>query len=286
MPIDDFIINVYICVDDFIKSLGALRKSGPSPQLTDSEVITMEIVGEFLEMGSDKEIYEYFKNHWIHWFPKLTTRKTFITQAANLYQAKEKLRQFLVRQIAPDNDIFLSDGFPIPTCHKKRVRKKNPLRGEAAFGYCATKDEHYFGFKGHLVTNQNGLIVNYTIAPANIDERDVLPELVSNYQGDLIADKGLIRPELTEELASHSLQLHTPLKSNMKDSRPKGFVCQIMNVRRRIETVIGQLAERFKIQSMRVKDLWHVNVKVGRKILAHTMAFFFAKSLTFDGILN
>ena len=286
MLIDDFIINVFVCVDDFIKSLGALRKSGPSPHLSDSEVITMEIVGEFLEMGSDKEIYEYFKNHWHHWFPKLTTTKTFVTQSSNLYQVKEIFRQFLVLQISPYNDIFLSDGFPIPTCHIKRVRKKNPLRGEASFGYCATKDEHYFGFKGHLVTNQNGLILNFTIAPANVDERDVLPELVSNYQGDLIADKGLIRPELTEELASHNLQLHTPLRSNMKDSRPKGFVYQIMNVRRRIETVIGQLAERFKIQSMRVKDLRHLSVKVGRKILAHTVAFFFANSLAFDGILN
>ncbi len=49
----------------------------------------------------------------------------------------------------------------------------------------AAKDEKYFGFKGHLVTTQQGLIVNFTFTPANVDERDVLPELAQDFQGDI-----------------------------------------------------------------------------------------------------
>jgi hypothetical protein len=41
-----------------------------------------------------------------------------------------------------------------------------------------------------------------------------------------------------------------------------------------VETIIGQFVGRFNIQEIRVKDLLHLAVKVGRKILAHTMAFF------------
>jgi hypothetical protein len=52
MPIEDFIIKVYVCVDDFIKQLEKLRKHGFEPKLSDSEVLTMEIVGEFLGLGS------------------------------------------------------------------------------------------------------------------------------------------------------------------------------------------------------------------------------------------
>jgi Transposase DDE domain len=88
-----------------------------------------------------------------------------------------------------------------------------------------------------------------------INERDVLPELVSSYQGVLIADKGLIRPSLTDELAGHYLNLQTPLRSNMHDPRPKSFVNQLMNTRRLIETVIGQLVDRFNVQKIRVKDV-------------------------------
>jgi hypothetical protein len=27
------------------------------------------------------------------------------------------------------------------------------FKGEAAFGFCAAKDEHYYGFKGHVIIN-------------------------------------------------------------------------------------------------------------------------------------
>jgi len=41
MPMEEFIIKRYICIDDFLKKLGPLRKSGPAPKLSDAEVITM-----------------------------------------------------------------------------------------------------------------------------------------------------------------------------------------------------------------------------------------------------
>jgi len=49
----------------------------------------------------------------------------------------------------------------------------------------------------------------------------------------------------------------------------------MMNMRRTVETMIGQLVDRFNIQSIKAKDLWHLSAKVGRKILAHTMCFMF-----------
>lgn len=285
MPLEDFIIKTYILVDDFLKTLPTLRKRGPSPQLTDAEVVTMEIVGEFLGHGSDKEIYDYFRTHWLSWFPKMGCRTAFTRQLANLWGIKMEFQKEMVQRISPDNDLFLFDGIPLPTCNPKRMSRRNHFYGTGGFGYCAAKDKKYFGFKGHAVVNQQGLILNFTFAPANVDERDVLPELVTKYKGMLIADKGLIRPELTELLASQDLNLQTPLRKNMKDPRPKSVVYQMMNVRRLIETVFAQLTHRFNIQSIRAKDLWHLNAKIGRKLLAHTVAFFFAGSLNFDGIL-
>ncbi|MGA8163899.1 MAG: hypothetical protein WB791_02605, partial [Waddliaceae bacterium] len=47
-----------------------LRQRGRVPNLTNGEVITMEIVGEFLGKDCDKTIWEYFKSHWKHFFPK------------------------------------------------------------------------------------------------------------------------------------------------------------------------------------------------------------------------
>jgi hypothetical protein len=41
------------------------------PGLADSEVITMEIVGEFLGIDCEKAIWQYFKNHWLCLFPQM-----------------------------------------------------------------------------------------------------------------------------------------------------------------------------------------------------------------------
>lgn len=51
MSIGDFIINVFCLVDDELKKMligRKLRTREPAPALEDSEVITIEIVGEFL----------------------------------------------------------------------------------------------------------------------------------------------------------------------------------------------------------------------------------------------
>jgi len=55
MPLEDFIIYVYCCVVDIYPQVvdTPLRCRGFDPKLTDSEVITLEIVGEFL--GKDQD---------------------------------------------------------------------------------------------------------------------------------------------------------------------------------------------------------------------------------------
>jgi hypothetical protein len=45
--------------------------------LSDSEVITLEIVGEMLGHDGDEAIWTYFKRHWAAWFPGLGDRSTF-----------------------------------------------------------------------------------------------------------------------------------------------------------------------------------------------------------------
>lgn len=57
----------------------------------------------------------------------------------------------------------------------------------------------------------------------------------------------------------------------MEDSRPKGFLGWMKGTRRLIETVIGQLSERFHIEKIRARDLWHEASRFWRKLLAHTV---------------
>ena len=74
-------------------NLNKIRTRGEPPSLSDSEVITLEIVGEYLGYGSDKAIWSYFKNHWKHYFPDMSCRTSFSRQCANCYELKKNLQQ-------------------------------------------------------------------------------------------------------------------------------------------------------------------------------------------------
>ena len=276
MSIDDFIISVFCMLDDELKIIlkeKKLRTRGPAPLLSDSEVVTMEIVGEFLGKDCDKSIWEYFKGHWHHFFPKIPDRSNFTRQAANLHMVKKLLQERLAKSLnAFTDNLYIIDGLPIPVCKFARAYFSKNFKGDAAYGYCASKKEHYYGFHGHVVINSMGVVTAATFTAANVDERDVCPELVEKLSGLLLGDKGFIRPDLKDELKSHGLHLQTPVRDNMKEERPKEFLKWMMGIRRLVETVIGQLSERFNIEKVRTRDLWHYFSRFWRKLLAHTVS--------------
>lgn len=91
--IEKFIIAVYVNIEQRLKPLlGAkpLLRGGFAPTLSDAEVITIEIVGEFLGHHTNSGIWRYVYRHWKSWFPKLPHRTTFLRQAANLWAYKQQ----------------------------------------------------------------------------------------------------------------------------------------------------------------------------------------------------
>ena len=93
------------------------------PILSDSEVITMLIVGEFLGYDTDKAIWSYFRKHHRRLFPRLGHRTTFVRQAANLWWFTGALQRVLAKHLgALDDLVHVVDGFPILVAHLARGR--------------------------------------------------------------------------------------------------------------------------------------------------------------------
>ena len=67
MSLEDLIITVYYSIEEIYQETTKginLRARGSAPALTDTEVLTMLVVGEYLGLGSDKKIWLYFSQHW------------------------------------------------------------------------------------------------------------------------------------------------------------------------------------------------------------------------------
>lgn len=290
----DFIITVFCNVDDLWQEITQgqkIRRRGFAPSLSDSEIITMEIVGEFKGIDTDKGIWNYFRGHWQNLFPRMRSRSTFVRQAANLWYYKQKLQQMLAKKVGGLADpIHLIDGIPIPLCHYRRAKNCRLFAGLASFGYCAAKDEKYYGFKGHLVISVEGVITGFALTPANGSERDAVWEAASDISGLLIGDKGYLGKDLQQDLLDCGIDLQTAKRSNMKETRDRHLLKLLVKTRRLVETVIGQLSERFQLQSVRARDLWHLTNRINRKLLAHTLAFWINRysfhPLRFESIIS
>lgn len=276
---EEFIIAVFCCVDDALKPLllehPIVIARGFAPRLSPAEVLTMEIVGEYRSIDTDKGIWQYFRGHWQRLFPNLSSRTSFLRQAANLWQYKGLLQRQLAQGLgAFDEAVHLVDGLPIPLCNFRHAPRCASFRTEAAHGYCAAKAEHFYGFRAHLSITLEGVITGFTLTPANGSEREALWETLEQLHGLVIADKGYLSEDLAHQLAHWGLELSTPLRSNMKDSRPKAWIHLLQRLRRLIETVNSQLSERFSLERVRARDRWHLTSRVNRKLLAHTLCCF------------
>jgi hypothetical protein len=166
MDATTLLVTVYCLIDDWLAGR-RLRQRGPQPILADSEVLTIECVGEFLGIDTDKGLFEHFRCHYRDWFPALGRihRTTFTRQAANLWAVKAQLRQQLLSQVSFDPQVSILDSFPMPVCRFGRAYRCRRLAGLAAFGRDEGAKQTYYGLRAHLRVCWPGVIADGHLAP-------------------------------------------------------------------------------------------------------------------------
>ena len=279
MDLEEFTIAVYCHIDALLGVLRShpdwqrIRQRGPAPTLADAEVLTMEAVGEFLGYDQDVAIYTYFRREHPDWFPALQRvhRTTFARQAANVWAVKERLWGLLLDRVPHDPALSCVDSVPTAVCRFGRAYTCSRFRGQAAFGRDTGSKATFYGFRNHLRISWPGVVTAVSVAPANVHDTDVVPELVDGAVGQVIGDRNYWDPTLLAELAPAGIALLAPFKKRATDPDPVGSRV-LTRVRWRIETVAAQLVERFHLKRIWARDAWHLTSRVLRKVLSHTLA--------------
>ena len=297
MERDIFIITVFCLVSEqmnILRKSYKIRRGGFTPALSDEEVITIEICGEFFKHSTDKDLFNYFKAHYQDWFPELKDRTLFARQAANLWQFKALIQQQIVFQAdqlhAP---LQVIDTVPVSVCKWVRAVRDKCFSSAADYGYCAAKDEHYYGFKLGLRVTRIGMITLAELLAARPHDVNFTTTLAVGGK-IVLGDKGFLDPFRQTLLEDrYGTRLIVPKRSNMKeetdaiDKRTSKFWRKVRKV---VETVGSHLTERFNLNKIRVRDLWHFQSRLIRKILAHTVVVFLnlqlgRKPLDLDGLV-
>jgi len=305
-----FVIAIYCLIEDelypqFCHQHGRPRSAGFAPALSDSECLTLEVVGHYLGYGTQKALYEYAQERFGAWFPGLRDRSAFVRQSANLWQVKTWMHQHIVQRVGGHQaPIQIIDTLPVPICKLARRFQRRIFRTESVLsplrptkGYCATQDQDYFGFKGGLRITEYGLIIHAPLLQAYGHDSTCREALLTGVPPttQVIGDAAFLDLQRQQELKACShITLLTPLKSNMKPTpqrQPFILPKRGRRLRRLIETVYAQLVGRFRVQALKVRDVWHLHNLWSTKILVHSICVWLnlrlhRDPLDFDGLVT
>jgi hypothetical protein len=275
MDLETFMVTTFCLVDDGLAEFGRrhrIRARGPQPILADSEVITMELVGEYLGIDTDVGIVRYFRQHHAALFPRITQihRTTFARQAANLWVVKQELWQWLRDQLGGDPALSLVDSMPVAICRFAHAPACQRFRGIATFGQDSSSRAVYYGLRLHLRVSAQGTIVALQVAPANVPDVDLVPELVEGAEGTVLGDRAYWHQPLAEALHPAGVALVAPFRKRSSDPTPQRSR-RLNRVRRRIETTFSQLVQHFRLKTVWARDCWHLTARLTRKICSHTL---------------
>ena len=126
------------------------------------------------------------------------------------------------------------------------------------------------------MTTCYGLPVDFAIANADIDDREVLPLLCQRGRYPVVlADKGYTSEALKRDvLENYNVRLYASYRQNQKTQYSRSFQRWHRRMRLRIETTLSQLKEQFQIQRIRAQSHCGLCTRLSNKCAAFTLGVF------------
>jgi hypothetical protein len=271
---------MYTIVDDiWLRIAPMFKRPGPAPTTcSDSELITMILVGECRGWDMETEMLSYWREHR-DLFPCLPSQSRFNRRRRNLMYVINLIRRIVLKRLDVAQDpLCLIDSLPIEVVQFHLVPSSTGdwAAYGATFGKVSSKKRTIFGYKLHLLTTLSGVILDFVLAPANVTDLEAGFELLLEHTDlDVLGDKAYIGAEKAAQLQQHNrLQLYAMPRRNQKQQWAPETKRVFNTVRQMIETVNGQLTQQFNIETNRAHTFWGLCTRLYTKLTAHTLCLY------------
>ena len=284
---EDFCLWMYVIVDELWGQLPAAYKrgSGPAPACSDSELLTLALVGECRGWTTETTLL----SQWAEYaalFPVLPERSRFNRRRRGLQHALNAIRRAVlaVLDVAQDGQCAI-DSLPVPVLAFHLVPSAagaDGWRAEGAdFGKVPTKKQTIFGYKLHLLVTLGGVIRDFALAPASASDVAVGAGLLHEQAGlTVVGDKAYIGASLAAELrAERAVALLTVPRRNQRRQLPPAVARLLNDARQIIETVNGQLSEQFGLDRHHAHTFHGLCARLYTKLTAHTLCIYLNRHL-------
>lgn len=234
----DFIIQLFVVIDDLMKLLPALPWKWVSiwrkRKMTASEVITCMLFGLMTWFKTMKDLYRDLASYHSESF-NLPHYKNFV-DSVNKYGREALILLSAIVQINRNNSwwrkMFI-DATCIAVCHNKRIFTHKVCHWFAA-RWKSTMGR-FFWFKTHIIVDELWNLMAFCITPWNTDDRKPVRKMVRKLTGTLIGDAWYVDAKLKEDLGKMWIAFISNYKKNMKVLVTKWF-WKLMKLRQIVET--------------------------------------------------
>ena len=270
------IVTIFCDIDDFCRSFLTERlpalPSGSTPPPRRANSLSLSEVMTIL-VWFHASHYRTFKHYYFDSvlpgkraeFPGLPSYTRFVEL---IPMTLLPLCAYLQTRKGQPTGIQFIDSLPIRVCHNRRIGSHKVFaglaqRGKGSMGW-------FYGFKLHLIINEQGELLGLTLTPGNVDDRRPVRKLVRQLWGKLFGDRGYISQELFEQLWTEGVQLITKLKRNMKNKLMPMLDKLLLRKRALIECVNDQLKNMSQIEHTRHRSAANGIVNILAAVVAYT----------------
>jgi hypothetical protein len=253
------LVALFYMVDEFCKSFepewnqqliasGEAKRNKPG-SLSLSEVLT--IIIHFHQSN-----HRTFKHYYLKYvcvqladdFPGLVTYNRFVEIMATMGVPLCVLLTCLLANPGVANYI---DSTKLVVCHNRRINRHKVFRGLAQRGMSSMG--WFFGFKLHLIVNDQGELVSFILTTGNTADNNVpvVTQLARRMLGKLFGDRGYISGDLFKALWGQGVHLVTGIRRNMKNRLMPLMDKIMLRGRSIIETINDQLKNTEQIEHTR-----------------------------------
>jgi hypothetical protein len=273
--------TLFTIVDDTMKGSSmiqdALKRPGPAPHLSDSEVITLALYQELIGEPREDHFFRLHQASLRPFFPGLNERSRYNRRKRDLWSVilAVRLGLQLVLDAFQLEETAAIDSAPVPCVSYKRGKGASDFVGTADYGVCSSKALKYFGCKLHSVVSLTGLIMGFLLTPANCYDNQPVVELLDSFSHHLqrLLGDGAYNDAALQSYLQHHRWLHllAPAKANQTPKRSPSAQKQLNRLRLICETVNAQLQEQLHLSKHYAKSTWGLMTRLAAKVTAHSV---------------
>jgi transposase len=234
-------------------------------QLVESELMTILIHFHQSHYRDFKAFYsQHVLSHLRSEFPGLVSYNRFVQLIPSVLVP---LSAYLETCQGHCNGLSFVDSTKLIVCHNRRIKQHRVFAGLAERGKDSV--DWFYGFKLHVVINDEGELLACHLTPGNVDDRRPVPQLAKRLFGKLIGDKGYLSQDLVARLLQQGVELLTPIKRSMKPRLMRLNDKLLLRKRVLIETIHDQLKNISQIEHSRHRSPANFLVNVLAGLIAY-----------------